>query len=174
MQFIKNPSKASPFKNSNGVRYTKGLFFETTPDNSTAIYTLKNEDHLVYLSLYKLYMALEDPTEYLFAQEYLDGWEHWQAITRTNWFKPYVSRWRQELELKIKAIALRNIKAESRSSSKNALSANRYLLEKGWIDKSPRGRPSNEDISRRELEIIEDRSVLNEDFNRIFNKQVVN
>jgi len=174
MTFLKNIPESSPFKNSNGVRYTKGLFFETSIDNYSAVYTLKNEDHLHYLSLYKLYMAAEDPTEYLFAMEYLDGWEHWQAISRTNWFRPYVTRWRQELDLKLRAEALQRIKAESKSSSKNALAASRFLLEKGWnTEGSPRGRPSKEDIKRRELEIIEDKSNYDDDFNRIFNNQAI-
>jgi hypothetical protein len=136
------------------------------------LYTLKDDDHsfggLSFLSFYKLYMQTEDPTEYLFAKTYLDGWQHWELLCRAPWFKPYLVRFRTELDLGIRAAALQRIKGESKSNSKNAFTANRFLLEKGWISKeSTRGRPSNDEITRKAQEVLQDSQILDEDFQRI-------
>lgn len=163
------------FRNATNGRYLKGLFYETTmADKSSVSYTLKDWDHtvdgIVYPSLYRLYLEKEDLTEYDFANSYLDGWEHWEMLTNCTWFKPYVSRWRKELSLKIKAKALSRLKAEAASSSKNAFVANKYLVEKGWVDsedKPSRGRPSKDEIKAAANEIaITDRRIA-DDYERI-------
>lgn len=164
------------FRNSSNGRYLKGLFYETTPsDKSSVSYTLKDWDHtvddVVYPSLYRLYLSKEDLTEYEFANEYLDGWEHWEMLTNCSWFKPYVDRWRKELSLKIKARALNRLKAEASSSSKNAFLANKYLVEKGWVEKENsshgRGRPSKDEVKAAAKEIaITDRRI-EDDFARL-------
>ena len=145
------------FKNASGRRYTKALFFETIMDSdkSTAVYTLKDQDHAGLPSLNRLYLELADPTEYLYATKYLEVWEHWQELCACVWFEPYVDRWRVELELKLKAEALARIKAEARSTSKNAFTANKLLLDGGWIDKGSRapgkvGRPSTAAVKAKE------------------------
>ena len=164
------------FRNSSNGRYLKGLFYEMTPaDKSSVSYTLKDWDHtvegVVYPSLYRLYLAQEDLTEYEFANNYLDGWEHWEMLTNTTWFKPYVDRWRKELSLKVKAKALSRLKAEAASSSKNAFVANKFLIEKGWVDTEGsgkgRGRPSKDEVKAAAHEIaISDRRI-DEDFARL-------
>lgn len=164
------------FRNSSNGRYLKGLFYETTgADKASVSYTLKDWDHVVgdevYPSLYKLYLESEDLTEYTFANTHLDGWEHWEMLTACNWFKPYVSRWRKELSLLIKARSLSRLKAEAASSSKNAFLANKYLIEKGWVEtdepKSGRGRPSKDEVkaAAHEIAIVERR--LDEDYERL-------
>jgi hypothetical protein len=163
------------FRNSTNGRYLKGLFFETTgSDKASVSYTLKDWDHtvdgIVYPSLYRLYLEQEDLTEYEFANAHLDGWEHWEMLTSATWFRPYVSRWRRELSLKLKARALNRLKAEAASTSKNAFLANRYIIEKGYVDtgeKSGRGRPSKDEVKAAAHEIaISDRRI-DEDFARL-------
>jgi hypothetical protein len=164
------------FRNSTNGRYLKGLFFETTgSDKASVSYTLKDWDHtvdgIVYPSLYRLYLEQEDLTEYEFANAHLDGWEHWEMLTSATWFKPYVERWRKELSLKIKARALNRLKAEAASSSKNAFLANKYLVDKGWVDKEAsshgRGRPTKDQVKAAAEEIaISDRRI-DEDFARL-------
>lgn len=139
----------SKFTNESGARYTKSLFYETTlADKSTVVYSLKDEDHKGFPSLYKLYMAEMDPTEYRFANKHLQDWQHWCILCELSWFKPYVERWRQELDLKIRAEALSRILNEANSDRRESLSANKYLLEKGWVttSKDKVGRPSKEKI----------------------------
>ena len=137
------------FRSSIGSRYLKGLFYEEgSPLNKDSfLYTLKDKDTKGYPSLYRLYMEKEDLTEWEFANEYLDGFEHWEMLCACNWFKPYVERWRRELELKLRARALSAIRDEATSESKNSYYANKFLLEGGWKEKSStsndrgRGRP---------------------------------
>lgn len=161
----------SPKFRSGAAFYLNALFFEQTmADKSTVLYTLKDHDHNGYPSLYRLYMETNDPTEWRFATTYLDGWKHWELLQACVWFKPYIERWRRELELRMKSQALARIMAEAKTTNKESFSANKYLLEKGWEPKdtaSKRGRPSKEDIkqaARDELQIV---NRISEDFDRI-------
>lgn len=160
------------FKNDMGVLYLKALFFETTnADKSTVVYTLKNEDHSGFPSLYKLYMSVSDPTEYRFATQYLDSWDHWEKLCECSWFKPYVTKWRRELELKLKSEALARIYSMSRVPSKEQFQANKYVVEKGWEPKdgqgTRRGRPSKEEVAKAAHEIVTTNSRLNDDLERL-------
>jgi hypothetical protein len=164
----------NPFRNEKNVRYTKGLFFEMTlPESrSSAMYTLKDWDHEVdgktYKSLYRLYMEMNDPTEWKFATNCLDGWGHWELLCECNWFRPLVERWRKELELRMKSQALSRIMSEAKTGSREAFTANKYLLEKGWEPKdAKRGRPSKEEIRREAKAALDINSRIDEDFNRL-------
>lgn len=135
------------FRNpSGGPWYLRGLFYETTlADKSTVLYTLKDQDHEGYKSLYRLYLEMEDLLEYDFANTHLGGWEHWQQLCNTTWFEPYITRWREELELKVRTEALRTLREDAKSSSRSAAASNRFLLEKGWAPKVP-GRPTKQAV----------------------------
>ena len=164
-----------PFKNSNGNMLLKSLFHETKAHGLKGIYTLKDKDHEfeghVYPSLYKLYMATEDLTEYEFACKYLDSWEQWVKLCETTWFKEYINRWRTELELKLKAQALRRLMEEARDGGKNSYNANKFIVERGWVPKetevSRRGRPSKQEISRRAAEEVFSDRQIEEDIKRL-------
>lgn len=133
-----------------GRRYLRGLFFETvTEDRSSVVYTLKREDHLGYPSLYRLYIETADPTEYKFACQFLDGWSHWVELSNSDWFKPYIEEWRQELEVKLRSEALAQILSISLSPSHNAyFASNKYLLDGLWkpADAKKRGRPTKDSL----------------------------
>jgi len=149
---------------------TKGIFYEELlADKSTCLYTLKDTDHMGYPSLYRLYMETNDPTEWKFATTHLGGWKHWEMLCDCTWFKPYVERWRRELELRMKSQALARIMAEAKTSNKESFSANKYLLEKGWEpkDSSKRGRPSKDDIKQAAREELQMNNRISEDFDRI-------
>jgi len=165
------------FKNEMGVLYLKALFFEqVNADKSTVVYTLKNEDHTVdgitYPSLYKLYMSVGDPTEYRFAINHLDSWDHWERLCECSWFKPYVEKWRRELDLKIKSESLARITAMSKVPSKEQFMANRYMLEKGWVpkeeqSKAQRGRPSKAEIKEAANDLVSTHSRTLTDLERL-------
>lgn len=163
----------SKFRNSSNTKYLQGLFFEQTlADKSTVLYTLKDEDHMGYPSLYQKYMAVSDPTEYKFATEWLDGWEHWEGLCNCSWFKPYVARWRRELALKIKSEALASIIKESRSTSSNSYQAAKFLVNGEWEEKRGRGRPSKQEVKEEATRIADDKSRLMDDFKRITQKEM--
>jgi hypothetical protein len=166
------PKERSKFRTTSNTRYLKGLFYEQTlSDKSSVVYTLKDWDHLGYPSLYRLFMELEDLTEYEFSNKYLDGWEHWDMLCRCEWFKPYVERWRKELSLKIQGEALKALRAEASSSSRNAFAANKFLVDRGWVDKTEktnnRGRPSKEEIKKAADEIAFHERRIEDDFTRL-------
>lgn len=145
------------FKASNGNYYTRQLFWETSLDRSLVLYTLKSEEHESFPSLYKLYMdsVLQDPTEYAFAKAYFYGWEHWERLSETEWFKPYIEAWRREADIRLKATNLIVLQRVAKAGGRESVAAARYLIEKGWEPKdkqaTKRGRPSKEEV-KQELE----------------------
>lgn len=158
------------FRSPAGSRYLKGLFFEQTPaDKSTVVYTLKDQDHEGYPSLYRLYMETNDPTEWRFATTYLDGWEHWEMLCRCTWFTPYVERWRRELQLRLASQSLARIMAEAKTNSKESFVANKYLLERGWMpkDSNKGGRPSKDSIRQAAHQIASEGQQVASDFERL-------
>lgn len=136
--------KDNPYRNPVGVRYLNALFYEMVgADKSTVLYTLKDHDHEGYPSLYRRYILVNDLTEYQFAEEYLDGWDHWCKLCECEWFKPYVERWRKELILKNTSESLHIIQQEV---SKGDVQAAKFILshlakEEEMKTKKPVGRP---------------------------------
>lgn len=161
----------SKFVNESGNRYTKGLFYEQTlADKSTVLYTLKDRDHKGYPSLYLLYMEEKDLTEYQFANKYLDGWEHWLQLCDCSWFEAFRDRWREELHLQGAAVALKQVQELAGSNNPGAMTAAKYLLEKGWRKKNdPVGRPSKEAIKKKAKEMLLTKDEIDSDHDRIFN-----
>jgi hypothetical protein len=164
----------SDVTNSNGTRLLSGLFVETARNaRDGAHYTLKDYDYTwrekTYQSLYLLYMAEADLTEYAFANKYLADWTHWQLLTECDWFKEYLDRWRNELSLKLKAEALAKVIEESKKPGRDGLSAAKYLLEKGWEPKETggKGRPSKQDIREAANKIATDSRLVNDHLDQL-------
>jgi hypothetical protein len=156
------------------------IFLETQPHRygvpTTYVpwYTLKNEDVVKdgvnYFSLYKLYMEMEDTTEYEFASRYLIDWQHWVMLTNQEWFKPYVERWREELSLKLEARYLEQLKIAAMGEGREALQANKYLLERSKkleTSAGKRGRPSKQAIKQEAVNYLHSEKRILEDFKRI-------
>lgn len=165
-------------KNSLGQIYLKRLFLEqsyTVNDKSNIPYTLRDEDHPEgYRSLYKLYMLTEDPTEFTFATKYLAGHSHWARLCESEWFIPFVVRWREELELKLKAKAMEIVQEVARDNShKNQFEAVKILLNSGWRERTPskkgRGRPSKEELQGELKRTANEHHLLQEDLKRVTN-----
>ncbi len=138
------------FRNPNGGRrYLQGLFFETSLDKETVLYTMKEQDHLGYPSLKRLYLESLDPTEYTFACSHLENWSHWVELTETSWFKPTVDEWRRELEVLLRSHSLKAILAIAEDNTNtNHYYANKYLLDGHWkpAGSVKRGRPSKDEV----------------------------
>lgn len=164
---------SNKFRNPNGGRrLTKGLFFELVmADKTGVLYTLKENDHEGYPSLHRLYLLEADPTEWSFANKYLESFSHWEELCECNWFKKYVLQWRKELELKIKSAALGRVFEESlHPESKSYYHANKFLLEGGWVDKESkhgRGRPSKDEIKKAAFDAANDQGLIDEDYDRL-------
>jgi hypothetical protein len=135
---------SNKFKDSMGRWATQSLFLEIGYGDS-AIFTLKDEDHEhkgnKYLSLKRLYLAYEDPTEYDFATKYLGGWQHWKKLQGNKEIMKHIIEWREELELKLRSQGTRDM---INLSADGNVQASKFLIEKGW-DKRPAGRPSKKE-----------------------------
>lgn len=168
MAFIDRSTK---FKNAMGAHLLKQLFFETTTDfedKAKVLFTLKDNDHNGYPSLKRLYVEMEDTTEYEFANEYLDGFQHWKKLKACLWFKPYYEEMKEELSLKLRARHLRKVK-ELVEDEKSALQATKYLLEQDVVDKhlDKRGRPSKARIKEEADLLVKDHEDILADANRL-------
>ena len=111
-----------------------------------------------------------DPSEYNFAVKNLEDHKHWLLLCETAWFKPYVERWRYELDLSIQANAVAKLIKESQKDTREALSAAKFLIEKRLllIDKpSNKGRPSKEEIAKNANRIAQDNHDLNDHMLRL-------
>lgn len=143
---MSSENEMEKFKNSMGIFFGRELFFETaTPPYDNVLYTLKDHDHKGYKSISRIFLLLNDPTEYKIATQYFGGLKHWQKLKGTKWFSNELAKWQEELELKLQSEGLERLIAESRGGDKNSFAASKYLLEKGW-QKKPVGRVSNKKI----------------------------
>lgn len=144
----------SQMKDRIGRYRTQSLFWETRSDEKGYIplFTRKNYDHtvdgIVYPSLKKIYLSYDHVPEfeYEFAMDIFGTWEHWQMFATDSIFRKDVKEWRQELEIKIKADAIRGVILASKGDDAKGVQAMRYLADKGYSPK--RGRPSKDEVER--------------------------
>ncbi len=132
---------------TSGRPITQSLFLEIGYSDM-AIYTLKDEDHVykgkLYPSIKKLYLKMEDPTEYKFASTYLLGWSHWKRIGENKALRRFIDEWREELELQLRSKA---VGAMIESAREGNYQAAKWLADKGW-DVRPAGRPSKAEVEK--------------------------
>ena len=162
------------YRNASGKYFTKKLFWEmcnNDGERENVLYTLKRSPHEGYKSLFEEYMRIGDPTEYTFAQECFEGWEHWKILCETTWFKPYIDAWREELQVMIQSKGLMRIKEEALNpDSRNSYQAAKLLLDRGWADKETKQRitrTAKDKIKREAARMSEEALELNEDAARL-------
>jgi len=135
---------------TSGKYLTLALFWEHRHPKYIPTFTVKDRaierDGVSYPSLKEIYLEYSDPTEYIFATEVFGSWPHWQMICESYNIRPVIAKWRAELEVKLKAEALRSMIDSAKNDGSKGLTAAKYIAEKGWEKK--RGRPSKEDIAR--------------------------
>lgn len=125
------------------------------------VYTLRRKDYTKYQTIKdgtprvipsfpRLYLELEDPTEYEVAIQLFGGWDHWQLLLKCSWFMEVLEPLREELEVRLRSKAVRAVVKEAESGSKSALSAARAILggEHRKDKKHGRGRPSKEEVAK--------------------------
>ena len=170
MSWVGVGEKDNPMKDKMGRYRTQSLFVEYRHGSGEPIFTLKPYDKEVngvkYESLMQIYLSYGDVTEYEFAIAVFGSWAHWQKICRNGVISPFIELWREELELKIRAEAIRTVRAISTDpKNKGGLGAAKWLADRGW-DKKP-GRPSKVAV-KRELKIAANLTEeLDDDYARI-------
>lgn len=157
---------------------TTSLFWEVRRDRSDEadfqpLFTLKDHDHEVdgvtYYSLKSIYMSYDHipGMEYEFALDVFGSWDHWQKLLKSSMRKEFQG-WQEELNIKNKAEALRNLMRASRASDARGVAASKYLADQGYQKTdSKRGRPSNEEVERQRKQEAAIRDTLAEDMDRL-------
>lgn len=170
-------------KGSN-ARKTRALFYDVLRDIfnkeydiSEAMYALTDDKEIEgYPSLHRLYLEMEDPTEYDFANKYFENYEHWVMVLESPHVGNLINDWRRELDLRLRAKALNNIKEiAANEMDKNHWLANKLLVSQSWIPKDTqkelvkngRGRPSKEEISRTARQMAQDEMDIENDLKRV-------
>ena len=137
------------FVTHTGNFYTQKLFLELGYDSDIAVYTFKEYDYeyegKTYLSIKRLYLEMEDVTEYTFANTYFFSWNHWQRIVNNKLIRKHIDEWRNELELKLSAQAIKSI--IDMTSDERGFQAAKYVAERGW-SKGQVGRPKKDNSER--------------------------
>ncbi len=168
-----SPTKTDPnnkFRNDNNNLYARELFVEYNTKPEVCLYTLRDHDYRGFPSLKRLYLETRDATEYLFANQYLEGWAHWEALAKTAWLSPYVTVWRQELALLLEAEAIARMHVTATGTSKEAFAAQKYLADY-YAKKTSghsRGRPSKAEVEKAAKAIAQETSTLEEEATRVF------
>ena len=138
----------NPMKDIKGAWRTASLFIEYPTPQYPPVYTLNEEDRTVngvfYPSLRKIYLSYNHTpeNEYDFAIEVLGSWEHWLRLCRGQ-ISQHIKAWREELEVKVRARAIKSLMKTSLEESSAGATASKWLAEKGYAPK--RGRPSKEE-----------------------------
>lgn len=131
-----------------GRYITQSMFLEINYTDH-AMYTLKDNDHIyngkLYPSIKKLYLQMEDPTEYEFANTYFCGWRHWQRLLENKLIRKSIDEWREELEYKLRAKGIKRIIQEVGGT--NGMQASKWLADRGWSTRTA-GRPSKAEIEQ--------------------------
>jgi hypothetical protein len=146
------------YKDDLGRYRTQSLFWELRHGVDTnkypPVFTTKDEDikrdGITYKSMKKIYMSYDHIPgyEYEFAIDTLGSWDHWNKLANDTIpeLKNMIQSWRDELDIRLKALGLKALIHASRDNDAKGVQASKYLVEKGYIQK--RGRPSKEEIER--------------------------
>lgn len=167
----------NPMKDPQGRFRTGSLFWELRrkedgrDERLPPIFTTKEEDFTVdgvtYKSLKKVYMSYDHIPgfEYDFAMDTLGSWDHWQRLCTNGEISKLIKDWRTELEIKIKAEAMKTVLAQSRDREKGLTAARTLLGEEHKGAK--RGRPSKEEVQRQQKIEAGIRDNIQEDMDRL-------
>lgn len=142
----------SNMKDDMGRYRTQSLFWETRTEGYEPFFSLKpydlEKEGKVYPSLKQIYLTYDHVPgfEYEFATDVFGSWDHWIKLAETSQLKDIFKEWRQELDIRIKALSIKAMMIAARDNDAKGVNAAKYLAEKGYTAK--RGRPSKEEVER--------------------------
>jgi hypothetical protein len=161
-----------PMKDVMNNFLTVSLFWERrrpeTEKKYPPLFTLKDKEHVVngkeYVSLKRLYMSYDHVPgmEYEFAMDTFGDWLQWKEIAEKSAIRDIIQEWRDELDIRIKASAVKNLL----QLSKDNLAASRAILA-GEHKERQRGRPSKAEVEREKKIAAGVRDNLDADMERL-------
>lgn len=138
---------------------TTSLFWEenrhdrkTSAKNILPFFTTKAFPHTVdgvtYPSLKAVYLSYEHIPgfEYEFALDVFGSWDHWTRLTQSS-MRDMFQGWRDELTVKLKSKAIKNIMTAAVQDTAIGINAARYLADEGYVPKKV-GRITKEEKAR--------------------------
>ena len=157
-------------KDSMGRFRTQSLFYEYRLDKYPAPFTLKDFDNHKCLSMYLLYMSKADPSEYAMAIGTLGSWRHWEVLTSSKWFSPFIKRWRAELRVKLESDRFNEMLKVSidEAGTSQGVQATKWLSDHYSPILTPkRGRPSKQEKVSYLRELDKETEDVNDDAKRL-------
>jgi hypothetical protein len=160
--------KLGKYTDKMGRFHTRALFVETISAELLAkgikpIYSLNGDPK--YLDIHEIFINSNDPTGYTFAIRAFDSWEHLKHLRTLSWFNRHYNMWLEELEVKMRADAIRELSEIGQTAGSRGITALKYIADKGWEKK--RGRPSKEEIEREKKQDAMIKQELSDDADRI-------
>lgn len=163
------PIDHSQFKDSRGCYRTVSLFLELNRDDvegkHKTFFTIKDRNYKGHTSLRKMYLDMGDTEEYRFAQKAFGSWDHWTKLCDLYWFKPIITEWRKELQLKHRSEQLHNMRELAKRNDAIGLAAARALL--AYNTPKSRGRPSKEELAGERKRALENSGDTQADAERL-------
>jgi hypothetical protein len=92
-----------------------------------------------YISLKEVYMQIADPTEYQFATLCFYNYQQWGTICLTPWAVNVVAQWREELQIKLRSEAVKEIftmTIDPEVKETSRLQALKWLADHGFVNKT--------------------------------------
>lgn len=134
----------SKFKGNGSKWLTEGLFLETTQSNDNVLYSMqpwdKELDGKIIPSIHRLYVDMEDVSEWEFGNKYFDGYQHWLVIREKPFFAEAYKRMKEELNAKLRGKALKVMLAQVAEGTASQATL-KYLADNDYLPKSAVGKP---------------------------------
>lgn len=158
----------------NGKHFTLGLFRElavNSGDGDKAIFTTQPFDiydlnNNYFFSFKRLYLEYLDPTEYKQALGIVGTWRHWKLLKRTNKLKDLFEECEEELDIKMKSLAIESLKKVAVVGDAKGVAAAKYLANLEYKG-STRGRPSKAEKEGNLKKELEDTIDFKKDLERM-------
>jgi hypothetical protein len=174
-------NNASKFRNESNQRYCKQLFYDVWINlglegrTIQPMFTLHQErEGLICFG--KEYIKDMDPTGYKTSQRLLEDYSHFKLLLKSPWFRNAKEAWDEEINAKLEAEGLTQIREISRSGEEDGvkaatrLAAAKILLNHGKSSNKvvrKAGRPTAEEVAGEMKNAIKDRTEIEEDAARI-------
>lgn len=103
---------------------------------------------------HKVFIEMEDPTEYTPALKLVGSWQKWlQLKNDVPKFNNIVELWKDELETKLRSRAAKKLKTLMERDGKEAAMCARWFAEEGFNRRSGAGRPNYLERNRKAKEL---------------------